>query len=112
MNKDNNIYIQDIIDCINKITAYTKNCQSADFLTNSMMKDAVIRNFEVIGEAAKKLTPEFRAMHPEIEWKKMAGMRDKLIHDYMGIDYWAVWGVIEQILPNLRLQLLNIVTPL
>ena len=64
------------------------------FLKNNLIQDAVIRNFEIIGEAAKKLNDDFRATYSEIEWKKIAGMRDKLIHDYIGVDLWAVWGVV------------------
>ncbi len=70
-----------------------------------MVQDAVIRNFEIIGEASKKVDIDIKATHQNIEWKKMAGMRDKLIHDYIGVDLWAVWGVIENILPNLERDL-------
>lgn len=80
-----------------------------DFLKNSLVQDAVIRNLEITGEATKKLNTEFRQKHPEIEWKKIAGMRDKLIHDYIGVDLWAVWAVIDQILPNLELHIKQII---
>lgn len=73
-----------------------------------MIQDAVIRNFEIIGEATKKLNDDFRAKYPEIEWKKIAGMRDKLIHDYIGVDLWAVWGVVESIIPTLEIQIQGI----
>lgn len=59
----------------------------------------MIRNFEIIGEASKKISPDFKSRYPDIEWKKIAGMRDKLIHDYIGVDLWAVWAVVEDILP-------------
>jgi len=72
------------------------------FLENPLIQDAVIRNFEIIGEATKNLSMEFRKKYPDIAWKKIAGMRDKLIHGYIGVDLWAVWGVVENILPELE----------
>ncbi|MCL4855978.1 MAG: DUF86 domain-containing protein, partial [Flavobacteriales bacterium] len=62
-------------------------------------------NFEIIGEATKHLNDDFRLKYPRIEWKKIAGMRDKLIHDYIGVDLWAVWGVVENILPDLEVEI-------
>lgn len=62
---------------------------------------AVVRSIEIIGEASKKIDEEFKARHPHIEWKKMAGTRDKLIHDYFGIDYDIVWDIIENKIPDL-----------
>ena len=69
----------------------------------------MIRNFEIIGEATKKLNEDFRANYSEIEWKKIAGMRDKLIHDCIGVDLWAVWGVVENTIPTLDTQIEEIV---
>ncbi len=76
-----------------------------DFLQSKIVQDAVIRNFEIIGEAVKNLSPDFRKEYSEIEWRKIAGMRDKLIHDYIGVDLWSVWGVIVDILPDFKRQL-------
>ncbi len=109
MQKDPLIYLEHILVCIQKIKSYTANLNEADFLKNSLVQDAVIRNLEIIGEATKKLNAEFRKNHPEIEWKKIAGMRDKLIHDYIGVDLWAVWSVIDQIIPNLEIKLGQII---
>ena len=92
MKKSPLIYLEHILDCIFRIKEYTDIMDEQAFLQNNLIQDAVIRNFEVIGEAVKKLDPNFRAEHRQIEWKKIAGMRDKLIHDYIGVDLWAVWA--------------------
>lgn len=108
MIKDPVIYLEHISACIQKIEDYTKELNEESFLQNSLIQDAVIRNFEIIGEATKKLDNDFQVKYPEIEWKKIAGMRDKLIHDYIGVDLWAVWSVVENIVPNLKRQIGNI----
>ncbi|MEB2774661.1 DUF86 domain-containing protein [Algoriphagus sp. D3-2-R+10] len=105
MIKDPVIYLEHISACIQKIEEYTKELNEESFLQNSLIQDAVIRNFEIIGEATKKLDNDFRVKYPEIEWKKIAGMRDKLIHDYIGVDLWAVWAVVESIVPHLKRQI-------
>jgi uncharacterized protein with HEPN domain len=105
MKKNPIIYIEHISVCISRIKAYTDGIDEDGFLKNNLIQDAVIRNFEIIGEATKKLNDDFRAKYSEIEWKKIAGMRDKLIHDYIGVDLWAVWGVVENIIPSLETQI-------
>lgn len=73
-----------------------------DVIEDPILSRAVIRSLEIIGEAAKKIDDEFRSQYPHIEWKKMAGTRDKLIHDYFGVDYDIVWSIITDKLPNLK----------
>ena len=108
MKKNPIIYIEHIHRCIKKIKAYTAEIDEAEFLQNNLIQDAVIRNFEIIGEATKKLNEDFRKKYSFIEWKKIAGMRDKLIHDYIGVDLWAIWAVVENIIPTLDTQIEDI----
>lgn len=93
------------MDSIARIQEYAGEMSREDFLQSKIVQDAVIRNFEIIGEAVKNLSPDFRKEYSEIEWRKIAGMRDKLIHDYIGVDLWSVWGVIVDILPDFKRQL-------
>jgi uncharacterized protein with HEPN domain len=79
----------------------TANKQLQDVLQDGILNRAIIRSLEIIGEASKKLSIQFKLNHTKIEWKKMAATRDKLIHDYFGIDYEIVWDIIENKLPNL-----------
>lgn len=109
MHKNSLIYINHIKDCISRIKSYTEGMEESSFLENSLIQDAVIRNFEIIGEATKHLSNEFRDKYPKIEWKKIAGLRDKLIHDYIGVDLWAVWGIVENVLPELEDSINNII---
>lgn len=108
MKKNPIIYIEHIDASITKIMEYTQGITEADFLANSLIQDAVIRNLEIIGEATKKLNEDFREKYSDVEWKKIAGMRDKLIHDYIGVDLWAVWAVIEKSIPKLSSQIESI----
>ena len=75
------------------------------FYTKSLIKDDVIRNFEVIGEATKKLSPEIRAKYSEVPWRRIAGLRDVLIHDYLRVDLEEVWGIIQDYLPELKVKI-------
>ena len=89
--KDNRIYIEHIISCLQKILNYIEDLDQDKFVKNTMVQDAVIRQFEVIGEATKRLSTDLRLQYPDIPWRQMAGMRDKLIHDYIDVDLNTVW---------------------
>jgi uncharacterized protein with HEPN domain len=75
-----------------------------DFLTSETLRRAFVRSLGIIGEATKKIPEDFRAQHPQVEWRAMAGMRDRLIHDYFGVDYELVWDVVRNRIPELRRQ--------
>ena len=105
MKKDDLIYVRHILTCIGSIEEYTEQMTFGKFLLNKLVQDGVLRNLEIIGEATKNISDEFRNQHPEIPWRKMAGMRDKLIHDYIGVDMESVWKVVEQSIPELKMLL-------
>jgi uncharacterized protein with HEPN domain len=99
--KDDGLYLGHILDSITAIETYTGGGEAA-FRASPMMQDAVIRQLEIIGEATKRLSAQSRNRHPEIPWKQIAGMRDVLIHDYMGVELDEVWGVVARNLPALK----------
>jgi len=104
------LLIQDIIESGKKILTYTTGLDYDSFAANDLVVDAVIRNFEIIGEAANRLPAEFKDAHPDIDWHRIRGFRNRIVHDYFGIDYEIVWTVKETFLPDLisRLSLLNL----
>ncbi|WP_206811310.1 HepT-like ribonuclease domain-containing protein [Paradesulfitobacterium ferrireducens] len=107
--KEDKVYLQNILECILKIEKYTSNGEE-DFMTSSLVQDGVIRNLEIIGEATKRLSGNFRDQNPDIPWREMAGLRDILIHNYMGVDLRTVWNVVVRELPRLKPQLEKLLT--
>ena len=95
MIKNDRVYLEHILEAIFKIENFTHKISRFDFDGNVMIQDAVIRNIEIIGEATKKISKSFRQSHQEIPWSEMAGMRDKLIHDYLDVEIEVVWKTIE-----------------
>jgi uncharacterized protein with HEPN domain len=100
--KNDQVYLEHILDAIGKIENFVTGTSKFDFERNVMIQDAIIRNIEIIGEATKKITTQFKESHHEIPWQDMAGMRDKLIHDYLDVDLDVVWKTVEVDLPLLK----------
>jgi len=106
--RDYILFLEDILDALEKIENYTKNLSFTEFADNGMAVDAVIRNFEVIGEATKNVPEEIKEKYPEVEWKEAAGFRDVLIHDYFGIDLEAIWDTINKNLLSFKKHILKV----
>ena len=100
--RNNNLYVKDILDSIDKIESYAKGLSFKEFAKKKIVIDAVVRNLEIIGEAAKNVSSEVKIKHKEIPWKQMAGMRAKTIHEYFGVDLKIVWKTIKKSLPDLK----------
>lgn len=103
--RSDKLYLRDIFDSIEKIEKYIQNLNYNDFSENSIIIDAVIRNLEIIGEATKNLSREMKISYPEIPWRKMAGMRNKVIHEYFGVNLKIVWKTIKERLPELKIKI-------
>ena len=102
--KDERVYLLHAIEAIDSVLAYTADGRDA-FFGDAKTQDAVIRNIEILGQAVKGVSDETRALEPSVPWRQIAGMRDKLIHEYFGVDLLLVWDVVERELPVLRPQL-------
>jgi len=93
--------LEDILDATKKILTYTAGMSFDDFTGDEKTIDAVVRNFEIIGEAANRVPEDFKSTHPEIEWRRIRGFRNRIIHEYFGIDYRLVWNIKEENLQEL-----------
>ncbi len=102
MPRDSRVYLEDILEATRRIASYTAHLSKASFLEDEKTFDAVVRNLEVIGEAVKKLPENLRSQHPTVEWRKMAGLRDILIHEYFGLDSEIVWDIVKNKVPSLN----------
>lgn len=99
------LYLEDIVNSISKIEDYIKDMSSDSFSNNHMVVDAVVRNLEIIGEAARNMPEEFTDKHTDIPWQEMVSMRNKIIHVYFGVDNDILWKTIKEDLPKLKKQM-------
>ena len=96
------LLLEDMLESCDRILEYTQGLAFDDFKKNYLVVDAVVRNFTIIGEAAGRIPDEYRKKHSEIEWDRIRGFRNRIVHDYFGIDYQIVWLIIENNIPELR----------
>jgi len=112
MPRDYKLYLEDILDAIQKIEEYVQGLTFQEFRESSLRVDAVLYNLEIIGEAVKHIPESIRVEHPYIEWRKIAGLRDIIAHEYFGISLGIIWDVLENKLPDLRVQIASMLTVL
>ena len=108
MPRGSELYLGDILDSIRKIERYTAGMRFEDFAADELVQDGVCRNLAILGEAVKKLPEEERALAPSIEWRKIAGLRDVLVHEYAHVDLEIVWDVVRNKLPTLETAATNL----
>ena len=109
MKKDDNIYLEHISEAVSKIEEYLDKMDYEQFCASTMAIDAVIRQFEIIGEAANNVSDEFQQKYPELPWDDMNGMRNQLIHEYFGVDLRVIWRTYKEDLPELKEHLKKII---
>lgn len=102
MSRDWSLYLDDILTCCSKIRTYTAGMARDQFAADEKTYDAVVRNLEIIGEAAKNIPPSIQALIPDVDWRKPAGLRDIIAHAYFGIDDAILWDVIQNKVPELQ----------
>ena len=96
------VYVNDILDSIKKIESYVKNMTYEDFIKDNLVKDAVLRNIEVLGEAAENIPDDLREEYSEVPWKRIIGLRNIVIHEYFGVDFENIWKIITENIPETK----------
>lgn len=112
MSKNDLVYLDHMLDSIQKVQRYLDDVSYADFLKDEEKQDAVIRKIEILGEATKKVNKTLREKYPQLPWRAMAGMRDKLIHDYFDVDVETVWETATVDIPSLEKHIFKIIQEL
>jgi uncharacterized protein with HEPN domain len=100
-NRQPKLLLEDILESAEKIITYTESLTYDEFIADSKTIDAVIRNFEIIGEAANRLPDELKDNNSEVDWHKLRGLRNRIVHGYFGINYKIIWSIIQEYLPEL-----------
>lgn len=108
MKKDPKVFLEHILESIELIENYTENKTISNFIKSVQLQDSIIRRIEIIGEAVKNVPDDVKNKYPEVPWKKIAGMRDVLIHEYFGIDLELTWEVVQKDIPDLKSEILKI----
>lgn len=108
--RDDRVYLRHILEGTERIERYLKGVDQSGFREDTLRQDGVIRQLEVIGEAVKQLSEDLRASYEDVPWKDIAGMRDKLIHHYFGVDLDAVWEAATKDIPRLQQQVESILS--
>src|SRR5574337_112992 len=101
MSRDWTFFVEDILESASKVLSYTQGMTLEHFRNNALVVDAVVRNLEIIGEAAKHLPDEAKTAMPDVEWSKAAAFRDVIAHDYFGLNIGIVWDVVENKIPGI-----------
>ncbi|MFH0837940.1 MAG: DUF86 domain-containing protein [Patescibacteria group bacterium] len=112
MTRDVILFLADILECCRLLGEYTHGIKESDFSTSIQLQDSVIRRLEIIGEATRNISLKLKNDYPEVPWRKMAGMRDILIHRYHGIYLEDVWGIVKKDIPALKKQIQKIIAEL
>ena len=105
--KDDAVYLQHILECIARIEQYTKVGRT-EFTASTLIQDGVIRNLQTLGQSVMKLSEPFKSSHPEIDWKSIVGLRNVLVHDYLGVSVTRVREIVARDLPALKAKVLAV----
>lgn len=112
MPREYNTYLKDILESINRVETYTSNLSFEKFKVDKLIQDAVVRNLEIIGEAANHIPKKISNAVSEVEWKKITGLRNLLIHEYFGIDIDIVWDIVKNKVPDFKKKISKILSEL